>query len=85
MIARIRLSEPALAGELLEFFAGAGFDGSVVEPGVVAVTCPATSGADRKELRVEMEFAVRAWALLHPEVAVELDSVTFEDEDGEAA
>jgi hypothetical protein len=32
-----------------------------------------------------MEFAVRAWALQYPEVAVELDSVTFEDEGGEAA
>jgi hypothetical protein len=75
MVARIRLSDASLCSAILELFPTPEFETKIVDPHLIEVR---SSAADEDTLAIEMEFAVKAWALARPGTTAEVVSIERE-------
>jgi hypothetical protein len=72
MVARIHLSDASLCSGILELFPAPEFEARILDEHLVEVR---SETADEETLAIELEFAVKAWALARPGAWAEVISI----------
>jgi hypothetical protein len=66
---QLRLSEPELVDDLLDYLRRRDCEGTVVRQGVIEVALP--HELNEKQARLELDLYLRVWQSLHPDSEIE--------------